>query len=163
MKHLAKAALQATRSGLLGVAFLGLVAASFTAGAVENKLTVTATVLKHASLQVVSQPGSVAVTAADIARGYVDVPATAQIMVKSNTADGYMLNFSSQGDFFSQAVVRGLGSDVQLGADGGGVAQRTAARGMTNTSLDLGFRFLLSASAQQGVYAWPMRVSVTPL
>ena len=84
-------------------------------------------------------------------------------MVKSNTADGFMLNFASHGDFISQALVRGLGSEVQLGAEGGGVARRTAARGMTQTALDLGFRFMLSASAQQGVYAWPMRVSVTPL
>lgn len=163
MKHLANAALQATKSVLVGVAFLGLAAVSLTAGAAETKLAVTATVLKHASLQVVSQPGSVSVTAADIARGYVDVPATAQIMVKSNTQDGYLLTFTSQGDFFRQALVRGLANDVQLGPDGGGVAQKASGRGMTRTELDLGFRFVLSASAQQGVYAWPMRMSVTPL
>lgn len=163
MKHLTKAVLHTTRSALVGVAFLGLAAVSLTAGAMENKLTVSATVLKHASLQVVSQPGSVAVTAADIARGYVDVPATAQIMVKSNTQDGYLLTFASQGDFVRHALVRGLGSDVQLGPDGGGVAQKSSGRGMTRTALDLGFRFVLSASAQQGVYAWPIRLSVTPL
>lgn len=163
MKHPAKAALQVTRSALVGVALVGLVAVSFTAGAAENKLTVSATVLKHASLQVVSQPGSVAVTAADIARGYVDVPSTAQIMVKSNTQEGYLLTFTSRGDFFRQALVRGLGNDVQLGPDGGGVAQKTTGRGMTRTELDLGFRFVLAASAQQGVYAWPMHVSVQPL
>lgn len=163
MKRTNQSFFQAVKSALIGGVLLGLAAAPFAADAAESTLKVSATVLKHASLQVVSQPGSVAVTAADIARGYVDVPATSQLMVKSNTADGYMLNFASQGDFFSQATVRGLGNDVQLGADGGGVARRAAAQGMTQTSLDLGFRFTLSASAQQGVYAWPMRVSVTPL
>lgn len=163
MQHVTKALFQATRMVVVGAAFLGLAAGSSVAGATESKLVVTATVLKHASLQMVSQPGSVSVTTADIARGYVDVPATAQITVKSNTQDGYLLTFASQGDFFRHAMVKGLGSDVQLGPEGGGVAQKASGRGMTRTELDLGFRFVLSASAQQGVYAWPMRVSVTPL
>ena len=163
MNSATQSVFHAIKSALVGGALVGLATVSLTAGAAESTLKVSATVLKHASMKVVSQPGSVAVTEADIARGYVDVPGTSQITVKSNTTNGYMLNFSSQGDFFKQAMVRGLGSDVQLGADGGAVAQRTAARGMTQTALDLGYRFMLSASAQQGVYAWPMRVLVTPL
>lgn len=163
MQYFTKTVFQTTRSVLIGAAFLGVAAVALAADAVESKLVLTATVLKHASLQVVSQPGSVSVTTADLARGYVDVPATAQITVKSNTQDGYLLTFASQGDFFRHAMIRGLGSDVQLGPDGGGVAQKATGRGMTRTELDLGFRFVLSASAQQGVYAWPMRLSVTPL
>lgn len=163
MKRVKTAVRQAAMSVLIGLAFVSLTAASFAAGAAETKLVVSATVLKHASLQVVSQPGSVTVTAVDIQRGYVDVPGTAQVMVKSNTQDGYLLTFTSHGDFFRQALVRGLANDVQLGPDGGGVAQRPTGRGMTRTGLDLGFRFVLSASAQQGVYPWPMTLSVTPL
>ena len=40
----------------------------------EIKVTVTATILKHASLHVLAQPASLVVTAGDLARGYVDVP-----------------------------------------------------------------------------------------
>jgi len=133
------------------------------AGSNEAKLMVSATVLSHVSLQVLSQPTSVVVTAADLARGYVDVPSPAQMAVKSNTQDGYMLMFESQGDFLRQTVVKGLGADVQLGASGGGVAQRSAGRGMSKTLLDIGYRFVLSESARQGVYAWPMRLSIMPL
>lgn len=129
----------------------------------ENKLQVSATILKHASLQVMAQPSSVVVTAADIARGYVDVSSPAQVAVQSNTQGGYVLMFESQGEFLRQTLVKGLGTDVQLSASGGGVAQRGAGRGMSKTLLDLGFRFILSESARQGVYAWPMRLSVTPL
>jgi hypothetical protein len=133
------------------------------AGSDETKLTVSATVLKHASMKVLTQPSSVVVTAVDIARGYVDVPSPSQILVQSNTQGGYMLMFASQGDFVRQTFVKGLGNDVQLGSEGGGVAQGTTGRGMTKTALDLSFRFVLSEAAQQGVYAWPMRLSVTPL
>lgn len=129
----------------------------------EGKLQVSATILRHASLQVMAQPASVVVTAADIARGYVDVPSPSQVAVQSNTQGGYTLMFESQGEFLRQILVKGLGTDVQLSASGGGVAQRGAGRGMSKTLLDLGFRFVLSDSARQGVYAWPMRLSVTPL
>ncbi len=153
------------RQTLLGFLAVGLLVAPLAAvaGSSEAKLLVSATILKHASLQVLAQPASVVVTEADIARGYVDVPSPAQVAVKSNTQGGYMLMFESQGEFFRQTVVKGLGADVQLGASGGGVAQRPAGRGMSQTVLDIGYRFVLSESARQGVYAWPMRLSVTPI
>lgn len=143
---------------------LGLSSASLTAsaGSSEMKLTVTASVLKHASLQVLSQPSAVVVTAADIARGYVDVAAPAQVAVKNNSG-GYMLMFSSNGDFMRQILVRGLGTDVQLSPEGGVVTQTSSGRGMTRNTLDLGFRFVLSEAAHEGTYAWPMQMSVTPL
>lgn len=127
------------------------------------KLQVSVTVLKHASLKVLAQPSSVIVTAADIAKGYVDVAAPASIQVRSNTQEGYLLMFESQGDFMRQTVVKGLANDVQISTAGGGVAQNTAGKGMRQAQLELGFRFVLAESAQQGVYPWPMRLSVTPL
>lgn len=133
------------------------------AGAQETQLTVSATILKHASMKVLAQPLAVVVTPADISRGYVDVPVASQILVLCNTQQGFMLNFASSGDGIRQILVRGLGADVQLGPDGGGVAQRVSGRGMTRTSLDLGFRFVLSETAQQGTQPWPVRLSVAPL
>jgi hypothetical protein len=133
------------------------------AGSAEAKLSVTATILKRASLKMLAQPASVVITAADIARGYVDVPAAAQVAIRSNTRTGFMLEFASQGDFMSQILVSGLGSDVQLSPAGGIVTQSSAATGVTQKILALGFRFRLAESAQEGVYPWPMRVSIAPL
>ena len=150
-------------TGFLFSLALLLAPAAVKADAHEAKLLVTATVMKHASLKVLSQPASVTVTAADIRLGYVDVPVPAQVAVQSNTQAGYMLLFKSQGEFIRQILVRGLGTDVQLGPSGGGVMRAAWGRGMSKTKLDMVFRFELSDSAQQGVYAWPMRYSVTPL
>jgi hypothetical protein len=129
----------------------------------EATLTVSAIVLKRASLQVLSQPVSVVVTAADIAGGYVEVPSHLQLKVQSNSQGGYLLIFDSQGDFMRQTLVRGLDNDVQLDAAGGSIAQRANGRGMYKSSLALSFRFVLAESARQGLYAWPMRLSVVPL
>ena len=156
-----KAMIRVTRLAMQAMVF-GLLCATFSAQA-DTKVTVSATILKRASLQVLAQPSSVNVTAADIARGYVDVPAASQVAVRSNAPAGYLLEFASQGDFMRQIVVRGLETDVQLSPAGGMVSQKAAGKGVTKATLALGFRFLLSESAQEGTYAWPMRLSVVPL
>lgn len=142
-----------------------LMAPVFSVGhAIEAKLLVSATVMKQASLQVLTQPATVVVTAADIARGYVEVLAPAQFAVQSNSRNGYLLMFGSEGEFLRQTLVRGLGNDVQLDGIGGGVAQQSAGgSGITKAVLALTFRFILSDVAKQGVYAWPMRLSVSAL
>lgn len=134
-----------------------------TADSSAAKLLVSATVLKHASLKVLSQPATVVVTAADLAKGYVDAIAPASVQVRCNTQNGYFLMFESQGEFIRQTVVKGLTNDAQISAAGGGIAQNSAGKGMRQAQLELGFRFFLADSAQQGVYPWPIRLSVTPL
>lgn len=159
-------ALQASKSTVRVLALSALLFGTLTAACAqsdETKLTVSATVLKYASLKVLAQPGSVVVTAADITRGYVDVPAPASVQVQTNTQNGYLLMFDNQGEFMRQILVKGLANDVQIGVAGGGVAQNTAGQGMRRAQLDLGFRFVLASSAQEGIYPWPMRMSVTPL
>lgn len=129
-----------------------------------QNVTVTATVLKRASLQVVQQPSAVVVTQVDLARGYVDVPAPARLAIQSNSPGGYLIEFASHGDFMKQILVKGLTHDLQLNASGGAVMQpASAGAGITRASLSLSFRFVLSEMAGEGTYPWPLRVSVAPL
>jgi hypothetical protein len=163
MKNL-RAMIRMARTAAASATFLGLLMAP--AGAMADgsqKLTVRATIAKHASLKVLAQPSAVVVTSADIARGYVDVPAPAQLAIRSNSQSGYLLEFTSEGDFMRQILVKGLASDVQLSPAGGTITQASTGSGVTNTTLALGFRFLLADSTKQGTYPWPMRVSITAL
>lgn len=140
-----------------------MVAPTPTAVATEQaKMTVSATVLKHASLRVLAQPSSVVVTPEDVARGYVDVAAPTQLAIKCNSG-AYMLVFAGHGEFVRQILVSGLGNEVQMGADGGAVKQVATGRGMTTARHDVGLRFELSAAAREGVYPWPLQISVEPL
>lgn len=128
-----------------------------------SKLTVTATVRKHASMKMVMQPTSVLVTADDVARGFLDVPASVQLVVRSNSPGGYLLDFGSNDNFLHQIRVTGLDRDVQLGSAGGAVAQPALGPGMKSAVLTLGFRFVLTKTAQQGIYAWPLALTVASL
>lgn len=163
MRYAKTALIRTVQVAMCSALALSLLGMPATATAGDVKLTVSATVLKHASLNVLAQPSSVVVTEADISRGYVDVPTPAQVAIKSNTAGGYLLEFASQGDFMRQILVRGLANDVQLSPAGGAVMRPSSGTGVTKTTLALGFRFVLAESARQGTYPWPIRLSVTPL
>jgi hypothetical protein len=129
----------------------------------STKLMVSATILKHAHLKILSQVAAVRITQADIQRGYADVPTGSRLEIHSNSPDGYVLMFESQSDFVRETQVKGLGNTVQLSAQGGVVSQTQLGGRLTRITVDLGFRFLLSENAQPGTYAWPLRVSVMPL
>lgn len=145
----------------LALSCLALSSSAF-AQSEDIQLQVSATVMKHASLEVLSQPSSVLVTASDIDAGFVDVPVPAHVSVQSNTPAGYHLMFDTQGDFIQKIIVKGLDSEVQMGMAGGGIFKRGTGMGMVKSTLTLAFRFILSKSATRGLYAWPMRLSVMP-
>jgi len=136
-------------------------AATPQAGAADASVIVSATVLKHARLTITDQPSRLEITASDIARGYVDVADGGQIAIRSNSS-GYLLEFASDGGLLRRIDVAGLGEDLSLGAVGG-VVTRPAAGPATSTTMRLRYRFMLAVSAEPGVYAWPMRLSVTAL
>ena len=160
-----KATRRAHLPALLGVAFLALLVLTGPAAAdtSEASLTVSANVPKRASLKVSGQPSSVLITEADLARGYVDAPAPIQVAIQSNSPAGYMLVLAGQGDFVRQARMRGLESEVQVGANGGVIPQRSNGRGVLRATMELKFRFILAKSARQGEHPWPMQLSVVPL
>ena len=135
--------------------------AAVPAAGAQVKVGVTATVLKRATMQVLAQPAALLVTASDIARGYVDMPAATQVAIRSNSPDGYLMEFSSETDFIRRVQVDGLDTTVQLEPTGGVVAQRGTGS-IVRTTLQLGYRFVLADGAREGRYPWPMRMSIGP-
>lgn len=142
------------------VLFAGLAATARADSSME--LRVTATVMAVTRVQVVSQPAALEITAADVARGYVELPAAVQVVVRNNTGRGYLLVLESQGALFRQAQVHGLAAPVTLGGSGGIVPQPAFHPGSTRSRLALGFRFELPAGTQPGSYPWPLHLSAEP-
>jgi len=122
------------------------------------KVSITATVLEHTSMQVLAQAQELVVTNADVARGYVEVPAATRISVKTNNPVGYLLAFEAVSGlplFDSMHVIVG-GTEVQLSPAGGWVPQPYVRGGITQ---DVTYRFVLSKNAQPGTYGWPLMIS----
>lgn len=127
----------------------------------SSAMPVSATVIASAKIQSEYQVSQLEVTKNDVSLGYVDIPDASRFSVSTNSRVGYLLEFHPVSHLFESVEVNGLGSPVQLGAEGGAIVQR----GNLSPSLPhvLGFRFFLSADTEAGNYPWPLLLSVHTL
>lgn len=121
-------------------------------------LHVSATVIASARLLMDHQQAQLSVTSADIARGYVDVPAGSRFSVATNSRTGYFVDFHPRVGVFTAVQIEGLSAPVQLGADGGTVAQSAA--GSPKLPHELSYRFYLGPALNPGNYEWPLLLAV---
>ncbi len=137
--------------------------ASRPAAAASAKINVTASIQARVTLSVIRRMKELVITDSDVALGYVDVPAASLFEVRNNDPKGYLLVFEildGPPSLLENIQVRGLGSEVQLGAGGGWVPQPFT-RGVQ--SIELSYRFLLQKDARPGSYAWPVSLSALPI
>jgi len=141
---------------LLALGVSGTVLASSTSALMSVSVQVQARTL----LNVESQPPSLVLTEADLARGYVEVPAVSRIRVRSNDPNGYLLAFDVTAGPFTAIEVTGLGPAARISANGGWLARPFT--GTQPVTSELTYRFLLASNVQPGTYAWPVSVSARP-
>ena len=99
---------------------------------------------------------------ADLQRGFIDVAQPTELTVRSNSSSGFALDvLTVASPMVSSMVVRGLNSDLALGAEGGTIVQRWARPQAVNLSLK--FRLALAPGLVPGNYPWPLRLAVRPL
>jgi hypothetical protein len=129
--------------------------------AARSQIAVTAFVPAQTVGQLVRQHSEITITDADIARGYVEIPAASQLRVTSNNPAGYVIDFFSRLAIFTSVRVSSAGGGADLGPDGGTIIER--GRKGRDMPLDLSYRFNLAAQVQPGTYAWPLALNVRPL
>ncbi len=127
--------------------------------AATTSVNVSAFVRPTATCSVDVQPGSVLVTADDVRRGYVDLPASSRVRVRTNSSTGYMLVLEVESAEFDAVVLEESGERVEI--RGSGFVDRPF-RGRAEVVSELGYRFLLNPATQPGVYAWPVALSAQP-
>jgi hypothetical protein len=124
------------------------------------KITISATVREHTSMQVLAQAQELVITNADIERGFVEVPSATRINVRNNNPAGYLLSFEVMGSpspLFDTVNVLVGGREVQLSPSGGGWVPQPYVRG--GSTQDVTYRFALSKNVQPGTYNWPLMIS----
>jgi hypothetical protein len=151
--------LKAAVAALLALA--ALTAAPTVHAGSSASVGVSATVLAFSKLNVLFQADQLTIELDDIDRGYMDVLAGSRIEVKCNSRDGFTLTFDPVLNLFNAVQITGLGGMVELGTEGGTVAQRGS--GTQPASLQLGYRFILAKNVLPGNYTWPLALSARPL
>jgi hypothetical protein len=144
-----------------GLAPLSPIMPSAEAAQSSAALSVSVMVVASVKLQTTYQAKQIEISAADVARGQVEVPAALRYSVVTNKGAGYLMQFHPVGNVFESVHVEGLGIDVQLGADGGAIVQR--APQVSNQTHELNFRFTLDPNTKVGIYPWPLILTVRAL
>ena len=119
---------------------------------------VSAAVRPSVRLQTDFQAERITVTADDVARGYVDIPAASRFTVVTPKGGNYFVDFHVRSDLFQSVNIDGMGSQVELGTDGGTVAQ--TGPGLKGAISTLNYRFRLKANVRAGDYDWPLMLAV---
>jgi hypothetical protein len=143
---------------------LVIVAASVAAAGakeVHSDFSVSATVRAVADIELQSVPAGLAISSADVQRGFIDVAQPTHVTVRSNSPNGFALEVLTVAPLLSSMIVEGLNSDLELGADGGTIVQRWQKPQIVNLSLK--YRFALAPGLPAGNYPWPVRLAVRPL
>ncbi len=156
----------ATRAGTLVLGALLALASSGgrtspAAVTARAQMPVGATVLARALIAEEQSPAVLEVSAADVARGYVDVRGATRLTVANTSPYGFALDVWPAVPVFRALVVGGLGAEARLGDDGGAIVQRGQRGAALPLTLDL--RFQLAPGVAPGRYPWPLRYSVHPL
>jgi len=157
-----KLVVMALVAALALVAPLAPLVPSADAGQASAPIQVTALVVAGARVQSDYQAAQITISARDIARGHIEVPAAARFSVVTNSRAGYVAEFHSVGEIFQSVQIAGFAHPAHLGADGGTVVvQRGPAA--TSKPYDLSFRFVLNAGVEPGNHPWPLVMSVRAL
>ena len=119
---------------------------------------VSAVIRPSAHLQTNFQATQLHITEADIARGYVEIPGASRFSVVTPKGGHYFVDFHPRSDLFHSVHIEGLGSQVELGAEGGSVTQSGA--GLAGANSTLNYRFQLKPGVQAGIYDWPLQLAV---
>jgi hypothetical protein len=130
------------------------------AASTSAQLSISVEVVARTILTIDSQPANIEITAADVARGYVDVPQAMAFRVRSNAINGYTVQFDPMSYPFSRADINWGNTSATVGADGTWLT-RPYQQGTTAGSLNV--RLTLSANASPGSYSWPVRVAANSL
>ncbi len=113
-----------------------------------------------AAMQMHHHARTLAVAAADVARGYVDVPAGTRFSV-ATTGDGYVVDVVPRLALFSAVEIRLGALRAYLGADGGTLVARGRPR--RDAGAEIHYRFRLAGGVAPGVYPFPLDLVVRPL
>ena len=106
----------------------------------------------------VATPLTLTIGDADVARGYVDVPASTQMRVATNRRDGTLVSIAGRFEVVRSVRIVGMNRDFELDAETRVASVRVPAHA-SETLLDLGYRFVLAPETRPGNYPWPIALS----
>jgi hypothetical protein len=143
-------------------ALLAIVAAPVLANETNTSMRVSVRVPPRVQLQT-DAPTQLSVTAADLARGYVELPEPVTLTIRSNFAGGVALDVRAMRRMFSSIHLRGEDLQATLPGEGGAIALRSSTSVPSSITQQWRVRFDLNPDLPPGNYRWPLSLDAQPL
>ncbi len=124
-------------------------------------LNARARVLPYIKYDIKHQEVSLTITQNDIDRGYKDISNATIFSVKTNSLNGYVVNFFIGGNFIHEVSLSDGSNDFSLSEFGGEV--HFVYSGINYVTKELSFRFTLMADTKPGTYGWPVSFIASPI
>lgn len=156
--QLSRHALIVMHAGAVGAVAAALLVAAEETYPSSVSLSVSAVILKKVWIRTESSPPALVLTDADVARGFIDVPAPTVITLRNNSEDGFLFRFGLDANVASSARVTGLTQPVHFGQEGAMLAQ--PGRFRTEKRLELRWRLQLAQGITPGQHPWPVQIQV---
>lgn len=139
---------------LVSALFVGRVSA----GEVRAHMAVTAIVVDSVGIRALHQMRRLVITAQDVERGYVEVPAGSRLDLRHKGP--CLFEFRPVADIFRAVTVAGLTAPTEFHAEGGTAVHRCSG---DTTSIAISYRFQLRPGVSAGIYPWPLLLTVLPM
>lgn len=144
--------------GAIALALALATAVPAMAGQARTSFTVSVVVPARVTLTALDEPAEVAISAADLERGHMEV--AARYRVSHNDRRGYLLALSPRIGVTREIEVQGLTGVWVIREESVEIVQ---AAPPGSRELTLGFRFVLDPAAVPGRYPLPVLVTARPL
>jgi len=139
---------------LICIAFLFAVQAK---DSITN-MAISAIVVANAKMQIVHQEDQINITKENIDKGYVEIPTAITFSIKTNSPQGFIMDFIPVGSVFESVKMSGISDLPELNSNGGSVVHR----GLISKDIvyELSFKFKLKNNILPGKYPWPLQISL---
>ena len=124
-------------------------------------LSVSTSVLPYVKYDVLHQEGSLTITSHDIERGYIEVSRATVLSVKTNSFNGYLMNFFVAENLFSNVTLREGNNMYSFSETDGEVHFPSHDRHYAEKIFT--FKFDLRADTKPGTYQWPVAFMISPM
>ncbi|HEX2827771.1 MAG TPA: hypothetical protein VHP37_15570 [Burkholderiales bacterium] len=122
------------------------------------QMRVSATVVDAVGVGSVHQAQRLVITAEDVRRGYVDVPAATRVDLRCSRF--CLFEMKPTQDFVRSVRVTGLDTAAEFGPGGGTLLHKATAQA---PQVAMDYRFTLAPHVAPGAYPWPVALSVMPM
>jgi hypothetical protein len=145
---------------LLVLGFVAQLIASTALGDTSASMQVSVEVVARTIMTIEAQPASVEISAGDVARGYIELPAAVTVRVRSNARSGYAIEFAPLSGPFNRAKVRWSSFEAAVTASEGSWVVQPQAKEVQSA---MAVRLIVSQGTQPGSYAWPLVIDAKSL